>query len=146
MQKNKLENLMWICFISLGIILVIGGLILYFVIFNYENKVDTIGKISKVALYRDMNDNQKYEVYVLYSVDGEQHESKLNGYSSQFYEGKEIKMYYDKDNPDKIGMKSLDLLFLIIPGIGIIFLIIGGIGIIVNVKKKRLESLIKKII
>ena len=138
MQKNKLENLMWICFISLGIILAIGGLILYFVIFNYENKVDTIGKISKVALYRDMNDNQKYEVYVLYSVDGEQRESKLNGYSSQFYEGKEIKIYYDKDNPDKIGMKSLDLLFLIIPGIGIIFLIIGGIGIIAKIYRNKL--------
>lgn len=61
-------------------------------------------------------------MYVSYNVDGRTYESELSGYSSSFYKGKEINIYYDKSNPTKIGMRSLDLLFLMFPGFGLIFL------------------------
>lgn len=83
-------------------------------------------------------------MYVTYSVDGKKYESKLNGYSASFYEGKEIEIYYDKENPSKIGVKSLDLLFLIFPGIGLIFFIIGGTGIIIKIKRIKLEKNLKE--
>ena len=146
MKENKLENLIWIIFASIGTIFVIIGLIVFVVnIFNYKNKVDTVGTITEISFYySDDKHNRNYEVYVSYIVDGKEYESKLNGYSSSFYEGKEINIYYDKDNPSKIGVKSLDLLFLIFPGIGLIFLIIGGTGILIKINKKKSEITLKE--
>ena len=144
MKENKLENLIWIIFASIGAIFVIIGLVVFGNIFNYANKVDTVGTITEISSYRNTNHNRNHEVYVSYTVEGKEYESILNSYSSSFYEGKEIKIYYDKDNPSKIGVKSLDLLFLIFPGIGLIFLIIGGTGILVKINKRRLEKRLKE--
>ena len=83
-------------------------------------------------------------MYVSYNVDGRTYESELNGYSSSFYEGKEINIYYDKNNPNKIGMKSLDLLFLMFPGFGLIFFAIGGTGLLIKSKNKKLETSLKE--
>ncbi len=139
MKENKLENLIWIIFASMGAIFVIIGLVIFSNVFNYTNKVDTVGTITEISSYRNTNHNRNHEVYVSYTVEGKEYESILNSYSSSFYEGKEIEIYYDKDNPSKIGVKSLDLLFLIFPGIGLIFIIIGGTGILVKINKKRLD-------
>lgn len=144
MRENKLENLIWIIFASIGAIFVIIGLVVFGNIFNYANKIDTIGTITEISSYRSPNHNRNHEVYVLYTVEGKKYESRLNSYSSSFYEGKEINIYYDKDNPNKIGMKSLDLLFLIFPGIGMIFLIIGVTGILVKINKRKLGQRLKE--
>ncbi len=145
MKENKLENLLWIIFASIGAIFVIIGLVISGRIFNYDNKVDTVGTITKISsYYNDNKHDRNYEVYVSYIVDGKKYESKLNSYSFNFYEGKEIDIYYDKDNPRKIGVKSLDLVFLIFPGIGLIFLIIGGTGILIKTNKKKLEKYLKE--
>ena len=145
MKENKIENLVWIIFASIGAVFVIIGLVVFGSIFNYENKVDTVGTITEiVSYYNNAKDNRNHEVYVSYIADGKEYESMLNGYSSSFYEGKEIDIYYDKDDPSKIGVKSLDLIFLIFPGIGLIFLIIGGAGILVKVNKRKLEKNLKE--
>lgn len=150
MKKNKLENLIWIIFASIGAIFVVIGLVTFRNVFNYSNKVDTVGTITEISsdrntnYNRNTNRNRNYKVYVSYTVEGEEYESILNSYSSSFYEGKEIEIYYDKDNPSKIGVKSLDLAFLIVPGIGLIFLIIGGTGILVKINKGKLEKKLKE--
>lgn len=143
MKDNKKETLMWIIFAIVGAIFVAVGLILFGSVFNSANKVETTGIITRISL-SGSSENESYKVYVSYVVKGDEYESILNGYSSSFYEGKEVEIYYDKDNPNKIGMKSLDLLFLILPGIGLIFLIIGGTGILVKVNKKKLEKRLKE--
>lgn len=140
MNKNKSENLIWIIFASIGAIFVLIGLNIVGNISNYENKIDTKGIITEISSYG----NRQHEVYVLYTVNGKEYESKLNSYSSSFYEGKEIDIYYDKDNPNKIGVKSLDLLFWIFPGIGVVFLIIGVTGILARINKKKLEKKLKE--
>ena len=144
MKENKIEYLIWIIFASIGAILVIIGLVAFGSIFNYENKVDTVGTITEISYYSNAKHNRNYEVYVSYIVDGKEYESRLNSYSSSFYEGKEIDIYYDKDDPSKIGVKSLDLLFLIFPGIGLIFLAIGGTGILVKINRRKLEKNLKE--
>ena len=145
MKENKIENLIWTIFASIGAIFVIIGLAVFGSIFNYENKVDTVGTITGISsYYSGTNHNRNHEVYVSYTVDGKEYESRLNSYSSSFYEGKEIKIYYDKDNPNKIGVKSLDLLCLIFPGIGLIFFIIGGTGILVKINKRKSEKKLKE--
>ena len=144
MKENKTENLLWIIFTIIGGIFVVIGLIIVGNVFNYENKESTVGIITEISTYRGNNDDRNYRVYVSYNVDGRTYESELNGYSSSFYEGKEIEIYYDKDNPNKIGMKSLDLLFLILPGIGLIFLVIGGTGIFIKINRRNLGKRLKE--
>ena len=137
MKKIKLEYLIWTIFATIGIIFVLIGAFLFTNVFNYKNKIETIGTITKIT-YGDDNE----EVIVSYNADGKHYESTLNGYMSSFYEGKDINIYYDKENPNKIGMKQLDLLFLIFPGIGLVFLIIGSTGIIIKLNKKKLLKLL----
>lgn len=139
MKKNKLEYLIWTIFATIGIIFVLIGAFLFTNVFNYKNKIETIGTITKIT-YGD--DNK--EVIVSYNANGKNYESTLNGYLSSFYEGKDINIYYDKENPNKIGMKQLDLLFLIFPGIGLVFLIIGSTGIIIKINKKKQEQKLKE--
>lgn len=143
-KENKLENLIWIIFAGIGAIFVVIGLAISGNIFSYANKIDTVGIITEITSYTTTDNGINHKVYVSYTVEGKEYESMLNGYSSEFYEGKEIEIYYDKDNPGKIGVKSLDLLFLIFPGIGLIFLILGGTGILVNINKRRLEKRLKE--
>ena len=145
MKENKIENFVWIMFASIGAIFFILGLVVCGSIFDYENKVDTVGTITKISIYysNDIHD-KKYEVYISYIVDGKKYESMINSYSSSFYEGKEINIYYDKNNPSKIGVKSLDLLFLIFPGAGLISLIVGATGILVKIKNRKLEKYLKE--
>lgn len=139
MKKNKLNNLIWIIFFCIGVVNIILGLIIYSTIFNIPNKVETKGYITRIY----SNNNRNGEIYVSYIVDEKEYENKINGYSSTFYVGKELDIYYDKNNPNRVGVKSLDMLFLLFPGIGLIFLIIGGIGIFVNLNKRRLNNRLK---
>ena len=143
MKENKIENLIWILFASVGAIFVIIGFVVSLNIFNDKNKVNTVGTITEISSY-SRDDNRNHDVYVSYIVDGKEYESRLYSYSSSFYEGKKINIYYDKENPNKIGVKSLDWLFLIFPGIGLIFLIIGGTGILIKKNKKKLEKKLKE--
>ena len=144
MKENKVENLIWIIFAIIGAILVVIGFILFGSVFNYNNKIETTGIITEIWSSRDSDNNRNHKVYVSYVAEGNEYESTLNGYSSSFYEGKEIEIYYDKDNPNKIGVKSLDLLFLILPGIGLIFLVIGGTGILIKINRRNLEKRLKE--
>lgn len=57
---------------------------------------------------------------------------------------KKINIYYDKNNPNKIGMKSLDFIFLMFPGFGLIFLSIGGTGLLLKNRNKKLEKSLKE--
>lgn len=136
MKENKIDNSVWIIFAIIGAIFLVVGVIVGVNIFNYDNKIETKGIITDISSYRKSDDETGHEVYVSYNVAGKEYESKLNGYSSSFYIGKEIDIYYDQYDPNKIGVKSLDLVFLIFPALGFIFFIIGVIGIVVNIVKK----------
>ena len=144
MKESKFENLMWTVFTIMGLIFVAIGSIMAGTVLNYKNKVDTTGTIAEILTYTDSDENKEHEVYVSYTVNGQEYKSRLNSYSSSFYEGKKIEIYYDRDNPNKIGVKSLDLLVLILPGIGMIFLIIGATGIIVKIRKKNEEKQLRE--
>lgn len=131
MNGEKTLKFLWGTFTTIGAIIVIIGLIVFFCIYNnYKNKVDTLGIIT----------NAGGRTTVSYNVEGEEHESSFSGYSSSFHLGDEIEIYYDKEDVNKIGSKSLDLLYLILPGIGSVFLLIGVIGLGVLSHKKNKEK------
>ena len=144
MKRNKMEVLIWTIFTIIGIVFITIGVVIGGNILNYKNKIDTKAIITDISSYTSSKGNRNYQVYVSYIVEGKEYKSRLNGYSSGFYEGKEIDIYYDKDNPRQIGVKSLDLLFLILPSIGLIFLIIGGTGILIKINKKNIEKKLKE--
>lgn len=143
-KKNKFDNLLWIIFSSIGLFIIILGVIIFYAVFNIPNKVETTGVITKIISSSNKGSNTSHEVYISYKVKGKEYESHINGYSSSFYEGKEVDIYYDQKDPYRIGVKSLNLLFLIFPGIGAIFFIIGGIGLLINLNKNNLAKRLKE--
>lgn len=55
MKENKAENLILIGFTIIGALFVIIGIIMFGTVFNYKNKVNTIGTIAKISSYMDNN-------------------------------------------------------------------------------------------
>lgn len=137
---NKRINRLYIVFLLIGIIITSIGLYTSVKTLDSSNKVDTIGTITSIV--RTSSDTPN--VYVTYDVDGRSYTSVINGYSSSFYEGKKIDIYYMKNDPNTIGSKKLELLLLLIPFMGLIFLLIGGINIFKVIRnKKKKDRLIK---
>lgn len=62
---------------------------------------------------------------------------------SSFYEGQEIEIYYNKNNPAQIGISNFDyFLYLIFSSMGLIFAGIGIIGLYLPInKRKKLKKL-----
>lgn len=144
-MKDKMkDNLVWLIFFFIGLIFTVVGIFISIDTFNYENKIDTVGTITKITSDRDNDGDTSHNVLVAYNVNGSYRESRLNSYSSSFYIGKTIDIYYDKNDPNKIGVKSLDLLCLLFPGLGLLFVIIGGSGLIIKKKKHNLEKRLKE--
>ena len=143
MEENRIERLIWIYFAAIGTLFLIIGIFICTNQFNYKDKINTTAIITDISSYKDFDGKKEHRVYVKYNVNEKEYESELNGYASNFYEGKEINIYYDKNNPKKIGMKSLNFVFLIFPGLGLIFAGIGYTGILRRVAKKRNENNLK---
>lgn len=144
MKKNGVIILGYGMFAAIGILFTVIGVKISMNTFNYENKVETTGTITSITSHRDSDGDTSHTVYVSYEVDGVIYESSLGGYSSSYKKGKEIEIYYDKDDPYEIGTKSIDLLMLLFPGLGLIFAIIGLVGLIKifvgKSKSKRLKE------
>lgn len=128
---------------GLGVLFILLGTVICLPVFRYDHKIETTGVITEIIPYHSYSGDTDYHVYVSYRVGDKEYESELNSYSSSFYEGSEIPIYYDEKNPNKIGVKSLDLLVLLFPGFGLLFLIIGGVGIWIKKYQKKRENKLK---
>ena len=144
MKTNKNEYILLGFFALFGIIFIIIGIFLCVDVLNYENKEETIGVIEQISFHNENDGNTTYDIYVSYTIDQKDYQSVMHNYSSDFYEGKKITIYYDKDNPEMIGIKSLDLLVLIFPGLGLIFFSIGGIGLYRKFHRKKTTKKLKE--
>lgn len=144
MKENRLENLLWLIFLGVGLIFIVVGIVIGANYFNLKDKGETIATITDISTYRGSGGSRQYDVMVKYKVDGKTYASLLNSYSSNFYNGKEIEIYYDKEYPNKILLKSSNVLILVFPGIGLVFSIIGTIGITYNRNKNKLEKKLKR--
>lgn len=140
MRANKLESLVWSMFFIIGSIFTVIGAAICISVFSTQGSVKTIGVVEEVSYGRK---NGSYTI-VSFEVNGERKTARVNGYSSGFYQGKEIEISYDEQNPNKVSIPSLDLLFLMFPGIGILFATIGGTGLIVRRNKKKKEERLRE--
>lgn len=133
--------LIGIVFVCIGIFLTVSGSKFR------QNAVKVSAVISEIESYRDSDGEVWHRIYVNYYYGGEKYENvRLNEYSSNMYEGKEIKIMLDPDNPRKLmtslGMYIGPFIFLIM---GIIFTCAGvfpliGLGRRSSAKKKLIAS------
>lgn len=66
--------------------------------------------IERIERDRGRDDDQ-YTIYLSYDVDGERHEGKLHHYRLGYQKGTVIEIYYNREYPGLIGLKSSDLAF-----------------------------------
>ncbi len=145
---KKLDNLNFFfsIFLTVGIIFTFIG-IAEFVSSHNEanNRVTTTATITDIIPYINNDNKRSYDVYVEYEVNKNKYNEKLGFYSSNYYIGKEIEIYYYKDNIRKIGTKAGDIMLaLIFSLIGIPFALIGAIGLLYGPAKKKKERKLQK--
>lgn len=137
MKRSKLEHLVWIIFGVLGLtFLVVSNILIRMNFISKENIVKTHATIINIS------DNQ--EVYVSYLVNSEMYTNKLSSYSSSYHIGKEITIYYDKNDPAKIIDNSIIVLIGVFGGIGLIFIIVAGIIIAFKINRSKVIKWLKE--
>lgn len=132
-------------FILVGVILTTVGI---FVINNgikENNRVYVDAIIERIDTSYDFDGDETYNVWVSYRIGHVEYNNKLNYYSPSYYEGKKIKIYYDKLNPNKIETDGSRKILWMIPGMGVLFLLIGVIPLVMmscrnKTKKKLFET------
>ena len=125
-------------FIVFGLLLLVLGMyIMLFQNISKEDRVYTKAVIQRIDTHTDSDGDTHHDVFISYEVDGKIYQTELNSYNSGYYEGKEIEVYYNKNNPAKVETESSIIILLIFIVFGIVGLIVGFIGMIKSVKKSK---------
>lgn len=134
---KRIKYLHWLFFL-IGFVFCIVGLYM----FTSMNRVKDIGVEVEAVIADIVSDSN---VYVKYTYDGVDYHNRLSYYSSSMYEGADIVIYIDPENPrDILSSPKLDLLLCIIfSGVGSVMLIVD-IGLMIKAikKAKRYENLL----
>lgn len=106
---------------------------------NAEQTTAVITDIESTRNRRNGVTEYNHTVYVTYEVDGVQYNKvRLGYYNSGMYEGKTIKVYYNKDNPGKIKTKGSSMVIsVILSVVGGVFLLVGIILVIVFMPRNK---------
>lgn len=116
-ESNK-DTLLEKIFIILGLTVFILGLILSFKVFF----LDTYNCESTYGIITSLSDNS---TTVMYEANNRIYKKKYSAYSSSYDIGEEIKIYYNKVNPNDSFISGMRYLVLTVPFIGFFFLILG---------------------
>lgn len=147
MKTNKVPLIIMSIFAVVGLGMLIGGSALLMNGLKFKQTADKVyATISNIESYRDFDGDLQHQVIVSYIVNGKLYSVSLHEYSSSMYEGKEILILYDPEDPAYImtttGMYIAPAILLIM---GVIFFLAGTIPTIVMIKnnvndKKLLTS------
>jgi hypothetical protein len=131
-KKNSASNYYFL--------LAVAGIFLFIFLFaelvsnmNFrKNAIKTTATISKIT---SSSDGEDHTAYIQYWVNDRKYDAELSYYSSFLHEGKEIKIYYNPDNPSKIVDGSLlsDIWPLIFP----LFFIWLGMALTINTNREE---------
>ncbi len=139
--KQGAAKITFVVFMILGLLFMIGGVIACVFVLDYDNTEMTMAEITKLEPY-ETSDGTSYRTHISFTVNGVKYNTTLNSYSSSFREGNQIEIYYHKDNPNRAGIKSMDLMVLMFPGFGLIFFSIGAIALLADrTGRKKAENL-----
>ncbi len=145
-DKNKAVSIVFCIFVIVGTLLVGIGIILLLSGGRFRQRaVEVDAVINEIQSYRDSDGDYCHRVYVNYTYGGKEYENiYLSEYSSNMYEGKEITLLVDPDDPAKISTGFVTIFVgAMFAGMGVIFGLIGMIPLIVM---KRKNSIKKKIV
>lgn len=133
MDKKTKSTLQIVSFIFLivGIGLAVGCIIISILGSRFQTSADEVtATISRIESRRSSkNRSTSHTVYVDFTYNGQSYEDiKIGMYSSSMYEGKEIKILCDPENPTHIKAASEDLVVGLILGImGVSFIAVFGL-------------------
>lgn len=143
MKLEKTEHKAWIIFALVGTAIFIANVVMLIMPYTIKNKVETTGVISSIKHDQAAHSDDMPIVTVTYTVDGEEKETILSYYSSKFYEGKQLTIYYDKNNPNKIHAKVESTLAYGFLGFGVLSSVVGYSQLVRKARKKRLAENLK---
>lgn len=116
-----------------GIGMLVGGILLLRTSLRFQAiAVEVTGTIVGIETSRDSDGDTHHSVQVIYDYNGQTYENvRLGFYSSTMYEGKDIPLLIDPDNPRHIASKSGDrFAVVILLGMGIVFAAVGLVPLI----------------
>ena len=92
----------------------------------------TTATISRIDEYAtgDSENPKAYKTYVRFNVDEEEVIAELNTYSSKYFVGYELEVYYFEDDLSLVYKKGSEHLLLIFPIVGTLFSVIGFVLLI----------------
>ena len=131
-------------FIIIGIFFAVFGTIKYIVTYNeVNNRVYTTATITRIDEYEtgDSENPKAYKTYVRFNVDEEEVIAELNTYSSKYYVGYELEVYYFEDDLSLVYKKGSEHLLLIFPIVGALFSVIGFVLLI----NKKVQNYLLKL-
>lgn len=146
MKSNKFIKVLYGIFAVVGIILLISSVIVFIFNQRFISEAQEIsGVIETIEAYRSSDGDINHRVYVSYVYGGKQYNNvRVSFYSSNMYEGKEITLYCDPENPGKVMVKGSGLFATIMfVAMGIIFTCIGVIPILVSIFRKAEKNKIR---
>lgn len=147
MKSGKFLYLFSGIFAVIGIVLLISAAMIFISDRKFMSEAEEVnGVIDTIESYRDSDGDTNHRVYVNYTYNGQQYNNvRINYYSSGMYEGKDITLYCDPKNPQRVVVQGADIFaFVIFLGMGILFLCMGIIPIVGSVrgraKKKKVRD------
>ena len=145
MKGEKLLNLFFGIFALVGIILLISAAIVFIFNKKYISGAEEInGVIETIETYRSSGD-RNHRVYVSYVYNGQEYNNvRISFYSSGMYEGKDISLYCDPENPGKVVVKGADIFAVVLLLVmGIIFTCSGIIPMAVFFRRKANQNKVR---
>ncbi len=119
------------------------GLFVFIIGLIFSVKTIFLDVRGKESTYAEIISLDGESTTVRYIAGGREYTKRFNAYSSTYYVGKEIKIFYSKAHPQKSFIANIRYLILIAPGMGLIITGVGGIGLFVSYMKsdgyKKLE-------
>lgn len=149
-MKNR-ENLFYFLFSGIfmivGMALLIAGIVILILNGRFMERAEEItAVITDIGSYRNSKGETSHKVLVEYTYAGKLYENaELNFYSSSMYEGKEITVFCDPDNPGRIrSNQGMTLLYGIFIGMGILFIAISAIVIGIALRKSARRKKVRE--
>ena len=146
-KRNPAISLIFLIFALVGYGMLIGGFVVMVKGHQFQQTaVEVPGTISKVLTRQDSDGDVHHTVLVSYSYHGQSFDNvSLGFYSSGMYEGKDITLLVDPQNPGHMSTKSRDTFtYVMLLAMGAGFAAVGTIPLIISLagarKRKKLMA------
>ncbi len=136
-------------FLIVGTLIFIFGIQAFIESYDHSDEILTTGTITDIHIYKETrvfhkSNAKNIDVYVQYRANGRSYETVLHYRVSSFREGKELDIYYDKNDPRNIRVKGLEYFTIFYPLIGLITMLVAFLPLRSILKKIRISENLKK--